>query len=961
MNVGIYLSTLPVLIVLVFIRDTSTVQLEKCDKPLGMETGSIPDEDISSSSTHNAKSVGPQNARIRQELEGGAWCPLNQVTEDAKEYIELNLGELNVITAVETQGRWSNGQGREYTEWYFVDYWRPGFAKWVRYHNRTRHYILKGNVNTYTAVKRQLDGPVIASKIRVRPYSLHPRVCCLRLEIYGCPWTDGIVSYTAPQGQRRSQNGGDLRDLSYDGFLEDGYLFGGLGQLIDGRYGSDSYRLDSDSVDKGYDWVGWRNDSGRYRKPLQLIFEFDGVRNFSSVTIHVSNAFKYGVMIFSEVNIRFSIGGRYYNTNPITYNYMPDTFIENSRNVTIKLKHNIGRYVQMTFTFASRWLLLSEISFQSVPVVGNVSEESGPSSIIPPVREKTEVGGQLMGLVVGVMIIFIILLIIVIFVVVLRYKYRKQTAHTVLHPVEKRLSNGIKELRLNMYVAPKSASVGGTLNGHVVNEITEKDIYSQPHNINPIVSATFKHAGAAAAASGGGGNLQSDINNGGGGFTNLPYADSTTSGDYAEPDMSGMIISSSTTTAPSASPPVPPSLISFVPTSSSSAIHHNISHSPKPSPQHSSKPSISLPSPAFSSSLSCSSDHYYASTDLIKPNGYQGVCGSNVYVVQNVDGSVPQQEQPIVVPEFPRDRLNFIAKLGEGQYGEIHVCEAEVIPENSKEVRIQVFAVKALRPFVPERARMEFWREARALSCLQNDNLVRVLGVCTQQDPPLLLVEYGEHGDLKTYLSTFEDSVSNFGVNDEDQAGISYGTLIYMATQIASGMNHLQLMNFIHRDLAARNCLVGKDYSIKITDFAMCRDIFRSDYYSIDGGCCLVPLRWMAWESVTLGKYSCKSDVWSFAVTLWEILMYGKTRPFEEQSDELVLENMRHYQNNGFYSRLSVFLPQPSNCPKEIYDLMCECWQWREGDRPNFREIHLFLQRKNLGYAPSSHNQDLRV
>lgn len=100
------------------------------------------------------------------------------------------------------------------------------------------------------------------------------------------------------------------------------------------------------------------------------------------------------------------------------------------------------------------------------------------------------------------------------------------------------------------------------------------------------------------------------------------------------------------------------------------------------------------------------------------------------------------------------------------------------------------------------------------------------------------------------------------------------------------------------------------------------------------------------------GKYSCKSDVWAFAVTLWEILMCGKVRPFEDQSDESVIENMKHYQNNGFYSRLGVFLSQPMNCPKEIYDLMCECWQWREGDRPNFREIHLFLQRKNLGYAP---------
>jgi len=48
--------------------------------------------------------------RIRTETNGGAWCPKPQVAEGITEWLEIDLGELKVITAVETQGRFGNGQ-----------------------------------------------------------------------------------------------------------------------------------------------------------------------------------------------------------------------------------------------------------------------------------------------------------------------------------------------------------------------------------------------------------------------------------------------------------------------------------------------------------------------------------------------------------------------------------------------------------------------------------------------------------------------------------------------------------------------------------------------------------------------------------------------------------------------------------------------------------------------------------
>ena len=52
------------------------------------------------------------HCRIRTESKGGAWCPGQQVSEDVYEYLEVDLQHLNIISLVETQGRFGNGQVR---------------------------------------------------------------------------------------------------------------------------------------------------------------------------------------------------------------------------------------------------------------------------------------------------------------------------------------------------------------------------------------------------------------------------------------------------------------------------------------------------------------------------------------------------------------------------------------------------------------------------------------------------------------------------------------------------------------------------------------------------------------------------------------------------------------------------------------------------------------------------------
>jgi len=72
-----------------------------------------------------------------------------------------------------------------------------------------------------------------------------------------------------------------------------------------------------------------------------------------------------GSQVFSHIDILFSIGGKYYTGEPITYTYMEDKIFETSRNVTIKLHHRVGKFVKLRLHFSDRWIMVSEVTFDS--------------------------------------------------------------------------------------------------------------------------------------------------------------------------------------------------------------------------------------------------------------------------------------------------------------------------------------------------------------------------------------------------------------------------------------------------------------------------------------------------------------------------------------------------------------------------------------------------------------------
>ena len=178
-------------------------------------------------------------------------------------------------------------------------------------------------------------------------------------------FTDGVISYNVRQGDRRGTDL-DFVDFTYDGMIQDKFLLDGLGQLMDGEIGDSNFRLDHQSLGiKGYEWVGWRNDSMDFQGPLQITVKFNTVRNFTSVILNCNNHFSKDIRVFKMALVYFSVGGNLYQNKPVKYDFIQDSAVEYSRPVLIRLHNNIGRYVRLQLYFDAKWMMISEIQFYS--------------------------------------------------------------------------------------------------------------------------------------------------------------------------------------------------------------------------------------------------------------------------------------------------------------------------------------------------------------------------------------------------------------------------------------------------------------------------------------------------------------------------------------------------------------------------------------------------------------------
>uniref|UniRef100_A0A914C487 Uncharacterized protein n=1 Tax=Acrobeloides nanus TaxID=290746 RepID=A0A914C487_9BILA len=336
-----------------------------------MESEDIGDDQITASSSFDYESVGPQNARIRTEKASGAWCPKLQIRNGSYEFIQVNFNQTQIIRGIETQGRYGNGTGREFAPQYLIDYWRTGNT-WVRYRNRTGHQLMTGNFDTVTAVLRSLDPPIIGAKIRLVPFSLQTRTICMRIEIHGCGYEDGLVSYTL--SNIGSKNG--AKDFSDKFLIEANESKGGdpkkgLGLLFDGNIAETT----PNTSNKSFDWIGWnRTETGG---SVEILFEFDRTKNFTDIELNVFGSPKTKVAVDLSTN-----GQIYYNSNSIASKTGIDLKVKSPGLYTIQLPlfSTRARYIRIGLQFEDEWFYISEVNFNTA-LLSKTIDENGTEEV----------------------------------------------------------------------------------------------------------------------------------------------------------------------------------------------------------------------------------------------------------------------------------------------------------------------------------------------------------------------------------------------------------------------------------------------------------------------------------------------------------------------------------------------------------------------------------------------------
>lgn len=222
-----------------------------------------------------------------------------------------------------------------------------------------------------------------------------------------------------------------------------------------------------------------------------------------------------------------------------------------------------------------------------------------------------------------------------------------------------------------------------------------------------------------------------------------------------------------------------------------------------------------------------------------------------------------------------------------------------------------------------------FSAETAIMFRLRHPNIVQIFGVSVDKIPFLMVMEYIEGGSLYKLLRSRQP--------------LSWNDMRLPLTKgIADGVAYLHAKEIIYRDLKSLNVLVRSKTAV-LTDFGLAQAkklATQSKSKHADG--LIGTLPWMAPELFKMGgKHNEKTDVFAFAVTLWEISTARV--PFDDQDNQA---SLHIWVTNGQRENI------PNDCPPIIKQIIERCWDGNPDVRPSMTEVVDWLA---TGNAPTLH------
>ena len=282
----------------------------------------------------------------------------------------------------------------------------------------------------------------------------------------------------------------------------------------------------------------------------------------------------------------------------------------------------------------------------------------------------------------------------------------------------------------------------------------------------------------------------------------------------------------------------------------------------------------------------------------------------NGYKLINLS-SVPLEIWVFVVKISYMEDVKIIKKIATGGMSTIYLGEWKG----------QRVVLKKLHPHLSSDKEFvdRFKREATILKDLHHKNIINFLDLVVKDEDLLMVLDYVEGVNLEELINMRK---------------LPPSVCVNIGMQISGGMAYAHSRGVIHRDLKPGNIIISKDGVVKIMDFGLA---FRERMRFTDPGVYIGTPGYMAPEVISKGEYSTKSDVFSFGVLMYEMLI-GKN-PFEGKTPFETINNILYTNPSPLHKKISI--------PLEISHFIQSLISKNPEKRPEFNDALRFLKQVN--------------